>query len=94
MGGGWLLRAGVRQAIIFAGGPFTDQMRKLEDPAAPPAVAGAAGTHIVLPAYYMPRGMGLLDINTSDGRFLFMLPWMVCLRAPHITHPAATPCDV
>lgn len=50
-------------------------MRKLEDPDAKPAVAAAAGTHIVLPGYYSPDGIGLLDINTSDGRFLFFLPW-------------------
>ena len=37
--------------------------------------ASAAGTHIVLPGYYCSRGVGFLDINTSDGRFLFFLPW-------------------
>ena len=64
------------KAIIFAGGPFTDELRKAEDPAAKPAVSGAAGTHIVLPGYYSPADIGLLDINTSDGRFLFFLPWL------------------
>ena len=63
------------KAIVFAGGPFTDELRTLEDPTAKPAVAAAAGTHIVLPGYYCPGGFGMLDINTSDGRFLFFLPW-------------------
>jgi glycerol-3-phosphate dehydrogenase len=63
------------KSIIFAGGPFTDSMRKLENPAMKPAVNGAAGTHIVLPGYYSPKDIGMLDINTSDGRFLFFLPW-------------------
>merc|ERR1712238_413186 len=63
------------RSIIFAGGPFTDGMRKMEDPKSKPAVNGAAGTHIILPGYYSPDGFGLLDINTSDGRFLFFLPW-------------------
>lgn len=63
------------KAIIFAGGPFTDQLRKMESPDSKPAVAAAAGTHIVLPGYYCPAGIGMLDINTSDGRFLFFLPW-------------------
>ena len=40
-----------------------------------PAVSGGAGTHLVLPGYYSPSSMGLLDYNTSDGRFLFFLPW-------------------
>ena len=63
------------KTIIFAGGPFTDGMRQLEDPASKPAVAAAAGTHIILPGYYCADGIGMLDINTSDGRFLFFLPW-------------------
>jgi glycerol-3-phosphate dehydrogenase len=53
------------KAIIFAGGPFTDSMRKIEDPSSKPAVMAAAGTHLVLPGYYSPVNMGLLDINTS-----------------------------
>lgn len=63
------------KAIIFAGGPFTDKLRQIEDPSCKPAVAAAAGTHIVLPDYYCAKGIGMLDINTSDGRFLFFLPW-------------------
>lgn len=67
--------------VIFAGGPFTDKMREMEVDTEeqrkemPAAVRGASGTHIVLPGYYCPNEMGLLDYNTSDGRFLFMLPW-------------------
>ena len=34
-----------------------------------------AGLHIVLPGYYSPRTMGLLDPATSDGRVIFFLPW-------------------
>ena len=69
------------KAVVFCGGPFTDALRNLEaaavsnDPPAP-AVRGASGTHVVLPGYYCPRDMGLLDYNTSDGRFLFFLPWL------------------
>ena len=63
------------KSIIFAGGPFTDSMRLLENKDSKPAVNGAAGTHIVLPGYYSPPDIGMLDINTSDGRFLFFLPW-------------------
>mmetsp|Transcript_13446 Transcript_13446/g.37839 ORF Transcript_13446/g.37839 Transcript_13446/m.37839 type:complete len:786 (+) Transcript_13446:154-2511(+) len=67
--------------VIFAGGPFTDGLREMEVDTEdqrkkmPSAVRGASGTHIVLPGYYCPNEMGLLDYNTSDGRFLFMLPW-------------------
>lgn len=63
------------KAVVFAGGPFTDSLRTMEDKDAAPAVNAAAGTHIVLPNYFCPAGIGMLDINTSDGRFLFFLPW-------------------
>lgn len=63
------------KSIMFAGGPFTDSLHKMEDPKGhKPAIAAAAGMHIVLPGYYLPTGIGMLDINTSDGRFLFFLP--------------------
>lgn len=64
--------------VIFAGGPFTDALREKEtnDPeSVKPTVQGASGSHIVLPGYYAPSDMGMLDYNTSDGRFLFFLPW-------------------
>jgi len=64
--------------IVFAGGPFTDALRQKEhtgEEEMKRAVRGASGSHIVLPGYYAPDGMGLLDYNTSDGRFLFFLPW-------------------
>lgn len=32
--------------------------------------------HIVLPGYLAPSNFGLVDMSTSDGRFLFMLPWL------------------
>ena len=62
------------KAVVFCGGPYTDALRKLGDEKAEDAVAGASGTHVVLPGYYCPRDQGLLDYNTSDGRFLFFLP--------------------
>jgi len=62
--------------IVFCGGPFTDDLRKLENGSdVQPAVRGAHGTHIVLPGYFCPSDIGLLDYQTSDGRFLFFLPW-------------------
>jgi glycerol-3-phosphate dehydrogenase len=41
--------------VVFAGGPFTDGLRTMEQKegeTVKPAVRGAAGTHIVLPGYY------------------------------------------
>ena len=64
------------RSVLFCGGPFTDDLRQMEDGKEfTPAVDGAAGIHIVLPSYYAPSGIGLVDMSTSDGRFLFFLPW-------------------
>eukprot|EP00656_Telonema_subtile_P020946 TRINITY_DN2199_c0_g2_i4.p1 TRINITY_DN2199_c0_g2~~TRINITY_DN2199_c0_g2_i4.p1 ORF type:complete len:599 (-),score=156.63 TRINITY_DN2199_c0_g2_i4:261-2057(-) len=64
------------KGVLFCGGPFTDELRRLEDPTCEPAVTGAAGIHVVLPSYYCPKTIGLVDMATSDGRFLFFLPWL------------------
>lgn len=42
----------------------------------PKMVVPSAGVHIILPSYYCPKNMGLLDANTEDGRVMFFLPWM------------------
>lgn len=63
------------KAVLFCGGPFTDNLRAMEDENKKKVVKGASGVHIVLPGYYAPSGMGMVDMNTSDGRFLFFLPW-------------------
>lgn len=46
---------------------------------------GAGGVHIVLPAYYAPASIGMVDMSTSDGRFLFFIPWEghVLVGKPH-----------
>uniref|UniRef100_A0A7S2W247 glycerol-3-phosphate dehydrogenase n=1 Tax=Mucochytrium quahogii TaxID=96639 RepID=A0A7S2W247_9STRA len=83
------------KSVIFAGGPFTDSLRGLEDKECKPAVTGAAGTHIVLPGYFSQDGYGLLDINTSDGRFLFFLPWQgatIVGTTDRKSNPESSPC--
>lgn len=63
------------KGLLLCGGPFTDELRLKEDASSKPAVTGAAGIHIVLPSYFAPSGIGMVDMSTSDGRFLFYLPW-------------------
>ena len=41
----------------------------------PKMVVPSTGVHIILPSYYCPKGVGLLDAKTSDGRVMFFLPW-------------------
>ena len=61
--------------MINATGPYTDQIRLMGDKNANQICQPSAGVHIVLPDYYSPENMGLLDPSTSDGRVIFFLPW-------------------
>jgi glycerol-3-phosphate dehydrogenase len=63
------------KGIINATGPFTDSIRKMDDEKVEEIVAPASGVHIILPGFYSPANMGLIDPNTSDGRVIFFLPW-------------------
>ncbi|ORX47136.1 DAO-domain-containing protein [Hesseltinella vesiculosa] len=69
----WTIKA---KGVINATGPFTDGLRKMDDKENKDIVAPSAGVHIILPNYYSPRNMGLLDPATSDGRVIFFLPWL------------------
>ena len=61
--------------MINATGPFSDGIRQLDEPTTKEIVAPSAGVHITLPSYYGPKGLGMLDPATSDGRVIFFLPW-------------------
>ncbi|XP_043929588.1 glycerol-3-phosphate dehydrogenase, mitochondrial [Protopterus annectens] len=63
------------KCVINATGPFTDSLRKMDDQEIQNICQPSAGVHIVMPGYYSPDNMGLLDPATSDGRVIFFLPW-------------------
>ena len=63
------------RGIINATGPFTDSIRKMDDQRVNEIVAPSSGVHVILPGYYSPTKMGLIDPSTSDGRVIFFLPW-------------------
>lgn len=71
-------------ATVNATGPFVDKLLEMdEDPKGlppkvdqlPKMVVPSSGVHVVLPEFYGPSTMGLLDPSTSDGRVMFFLPW-------------------
>jgi glycerol-3-phosphate dehydrogenase len=63
------------RAVVNATGPFVDEVRKLDDPAAEDSLTASSGTHIVLRGAVLPNGSGMLIPKTDDGRVLFLLPW-------------------
>lgn len=68
----WTIHA---KCVVNATGPHTDSIRQMDDPKSHKICAPSSGTHIVLPGYYSPQSMGLLDPATKDGRVIFFLPW-------------------
>lgn len=78
------------RSVINATGPFTDSLRLMDDPSIRTICSPSAGVHIVLPGYYSPDQMGLLDPATSDGRVIFFLPW----EKQTIAGTTDSPCDV
>lgn len=86
-GAEWDVRA---KCVVNATGPFTDSIRTMDDPKTPKICQPSAGVHIILPNYYSPEKMGLLDPSTSDGRVIFFLPW----EGATIAGTTDRPCDV
>ncbi|XP_022169069.1 glycerol-3-phosphate dehydrogenase, mitochondrial isoform X2 [Myzus persicae] len=78
------------KCIINAAGPFTDSVRKMDDSNVKEICTPSKGVHIVLPGYYSPEQMGLLDPETSDGRVIFFLPW----QKHTLSGTTDSPCDV
>lgn len=63
------------RGVINATGPFTDQIRQMDDPTAPALLKTSSGIHIVLDKSFAPPDTGLMIPETEDGRVLFVLPW-------------------
>lgn len=63
------------KCVVNATGPHTDSIRMMDDPNVQKICSPSSGVHIVLPGYYSPKSMGLLDPQTKDGRVIFFLPW-------------------
>lgn len=63
------------RVVINATGVFTETIRRLDNPAAPPVMAASQGSHIVLPLACLGGKSALMIPRTSDGRLLFAVPW-------------------
>ncbi|MDX1386003.1 MAG: FAD-dependent oxidoreductase [bacterium] len=64
------------KVVVNATGPFTDTLRKMEDPEGKPILRASSGVHIVLDKRFSPPATGLLIPKTEDNRVLFLLPWL------------------
>ena len=63
------------RVVINATGAFSDSVRHLDDPAAPPLISPRHGAHLVLDRSFLPGDTAIMVPHTSDGRVMFAIPW-------------------
>ncbi len=63
------------RCVINATGPFSDALRREDDPGAETMIAPSQGVHIVLPHSFLPGGTAIMVPHTRDGRVMFAIPW-------------------
>jgi len=63
------------RCVINATGPFADEVRRMDDPAAPAMIAPSRGVHIVLDRSFLPGDTAIMVPHTPDGRVMFAIPW-------------------
>lgn len=60
--------------VVSCAGPWTDEITRLEDPKAGPAVRGTKGVHIAVPAERVGNVAAVTMLSPDDGRVMFTLP--------------------
>jgi glycerol-3-phosphate dehydrogenase len=63
------------RVVVNATGPFSDHMRRLDDPQAEAAIVPSQGIHLVFDRAFMPGDTALVVPKTRDGRVVFAIPW-------------------
>ena len=63
------------RCMINATGPFCDELRRADDPAAAPMIAPSQGVHLVFAREFLPGDTAIMVPHTRDGRVMFAIPW-------------------
>jgi glycerol-3-phosphate dehydrogenase len=63
------------RSVVNATGIFTDETRRLAEPAAEPMMVPSQGIHLVFDRSFLTGDTALLVPHTDDGRVLFAVPW-------------------
>ena len=61
--------------VVNATGPWSDGLRRLDDPAAAPLLRPTKGAHVVVPRRRMSNEHAVTLFSQIDGRVMFVLPW-------------------
>jgi glycerol-3-phosphate dehydrogenase len=61
--------------VVNATGPWTDRLREMEAPGAPPALRLTRGSHVLVPRERLGLEEAVIFTSRVDGRVMFALPW-------------------
>ena len=61
--------------VVNATGPWSDALRRLDDPAATPLLRNTKGAHIAVPQRRIGNEGAVTLLSPIDGRVMFVLPW-------------------
>jgi glycerol-3-phosphate dehydrogenase len=61
--------------VVNATGPWSDKLRKLDDPSSEPRLRPAKGVHIILPRERLGNREAVVIESRRDGRNMFVIPW-------------------
>src|SRR5436309_9395491 len=62
-------------SVVNATGPFSDAVRRIDDPGAPPMIAPSQGIHLVLDRSFLPGDAAIMVPRSIDGRVMFAIRW-------------------
>ncbi|PAW86375.1 MAG: FAD-dependent oxidoreductase [Pedosphaera sp. Tous-C6FEB] len=63
------------RVVVNATGVFSDSVRRMDAPDAPPVIAASQGAHLVLSREFLGGDTAIMVPRTDDGRVLFVIPW-------------------
>ncbi|MCZ6756610.1 MAG: glycerol-3-phosphate dehydrogenase/oxidase [Gemmatimonadetes bacterium] len=63
------------KVVINATGPFTDAIRRMDDPSVRTIIAPSQGVHLVLDRSFLSGDSAIMVPHTRDGRVMFAIPW-------------------
>ncbi|MEO8031437.1 MAG: glycerol-3-phosphate dehydrogenase/oxidase [Gemmatimonadota bacterium] len=62
-------------AVVNATGPWSDRLRRIEDPAATPMLGMTKGAHVLVRRSRLGHQEAITMTSPIDGRIMFALPW-------------------
>ena len=83
------------RVVVNAAGPWSDEIRRLDEPGVPPTLHGTKGVHITVPRGRVGNRAALTLLSPVDGRVMFILPGEThTIVGTTDTETTATPDDV